>query len=100
MAGWRVGFVVGNEKLVGALKRIKSWLDYGMFAPIQIAATVALDGPQDCVDEIVSKYEKRRDVMLKTFAEAGWVMDKPNAYYVYMGKDSRKSSTLRKFRIL
>ena len=71
MAGWRVGFIVGNEKLVGALKRIKSWLDYGMFAPIQIAATVALDGPQDCVDEIVSKYEKRRDVMLQAFAEAG-----------------------------
>lgn len=79
MAGWRVGFVVGNEKLVGALKRIKSWLDYGMFAPIQIAATVALDGPQDCVEEIISKYEKRRDVMLKAFAEAGWMMDKPNA---------------------
>jgi alanine-synthesizing transaminase len=49
MAGWRVGFIVGNEKLVGALKRIKSWLDYGMFAPIQIAATVALDGPQEWV---------------------------------------------------
>lgn len=79
MAGWRVGFVVGNPKLVGALKRIKSWLDYGMFTPIQVAATVALDGPQDCVEQIVDKYRKRRDVMLETFASAGWVIDKPNA---------------------
>ncbi|QKF74300.1 aspartate aminotransferase, class I and II aminotransferase [Aliarcobacter faecis] len=94
MAGWRVGFIVGNEKLVGALKRIKSWLDYGMFAPIQIAATVALDGPQECVDEIVSKYEKRRDVMLKSFAEAGWVMDKPNASMFIWAKIPEKARHL------
>ena len=79
MAGWRVGCIVGNEKLIGALKRIKSWLDYGMFTPIQIAATVALDGPQDCVAEHVEKYRKRRDLMLEVFAEAGWKMNKPNA---------------------
>lgn len=79
MAGWRVGCIVGNEKLIGALKRIKSWLDYGMFTPIQVAATVALDGPQDCVAEHVEKYRKRRDLMLETFADAGWVMNKPNA---------------------
>ena len=79
MAGWRVGCIVGNEKLIGALKRIKSWLDYGMFTPIQIAATVALDGPQDCVDEHIEKYRKRRDLMLEVFEEAGWKMDKPNA---------------------
>jgi alanine-synthesizing transaminase len=79
MAGWRVGCIVGNEKLIGALKRIKSWLDYGMFTPIQIAATVALDGPQDCVDEHIEKYRKRRDLMLEAFADAGWVMNKPNA---------------------
>jgi alanine-synthesizing transaminase len=79
MAGWRVGFIVGNEKLVGALKRIKSWLDYGMFTPIQIAATVALDGPQDCVDEHIAKYKYRRDVMIEAFKEAGWEMNKPNA---------------------
>ena len=79
MAGWRVGCIVGNEKLIGALKRIKSWLDYGMFTPIQIAATVALDGPQDCVAEHVEKYRKRRDLMLEVFEEAGWKMDKPNA---------------------
>ncbi|MDY0052307.1 MAG: LL-diaminopimelate aminotransferase [Aliarcobacter sp.] len=79
MAGWRVGCIVGNEKLIGALKRIKSWLDYGMFTPIQIAATVALDGPQECVAEHVEKYRKRRDLMLEVFAEAGWKMNKPNA---------------------
>ena len=79
MAGWRVGCIVGNEKLIGALKRIKSWLDYGMFTPIQIAATVALDGPQDCVEEHIEKYRKRRDLMLEVFADAGWKMNKPNA---------------------
>ena len=79
MAGWRVGTIVGNEKLIGALKRIKSWLDYGMFTPIQVAATIALDGPQDCVAEHVEKYRKRRDLMIETFAEAGWVMNKPDA---------------------
>ena len=94
MAGWRVGCIVGNEKLIGALKRIKSWLDYGMFTPIQIAATVALDGPQDCVDEIVSKYEKRRDVMLQAFAEAGWVMDKPNASMFIWAKIPEKARHL------
>ncbi len=79
MAGWRVGFMVGNEKLIGALKRIKSWLDYGMFTPIQVAATVALDGPQECVEEHIEKYRKRRDVMVEVFKEAGWDMDVPNA---------------------
>ena len=79
MAGWRVGFIVGNEKLVGALKRIKSWLDYGMFTPIQVAATVALDGPQQCVEDHIEKYHHRRDVMLEAFEDAGWKMDKPNA---------------------
>ena len=79
MAGWRVGFIVGNPKLVGALKRIKSWLDYGMFTPIQVAATVALDGPQDCVQDIIDTYEKRQKVMLKSFKDAGWKIEKPNA---------------------
>lgn len=72
MAGWRVGFVVGNPKLIGALQKIKSWLDYGMFTPIQIAATVALDGDQTCVAEITSKYEKRQKVMIEAFNAAGW----------------------------
>lgn len=79
MAGWRVGFITGNEKLVGALKRIKSWLDYGMFTPIQVAATVALDGPQECVNEHIDKYYKRRNVMINAFADAGWDMNTPNA---------------------
>ncbi len=79
MAGWRVGFMVGNDKLIGALKRIKSWLDYGMFTPIQVAATVALDGPQDCVQEHIEKYNKRRDVMIEAFGDAGWEMNTPNA---------------------
>jgi alanine-synthesizing transaminase len=79
MAGWRVGFMVGNERLIGALKRIKSWLDYGMFTPIQVAATVALDGPQECVQEHIEKYNHRRDVMIEAFADAGWEMNTPNA---------------------
>lgn len=79
MAGWRVGFVVGNKKLVGALQKIKSWIDYGMYAPIQVAATVALDGPQECVGEIKEKYEKRMEVLIKSFGEAGWKLQKPQA---------------------
>ena len=80
MAGWRVGFVVGNKKLVGALQNIKSWLDYGMFTPIQVAATVALDEYEHLVGEIViPKYKKRRDVMIEAFKNAGWDLGKPNA---------------------
>lgn len=79
MAGWRVGFVVGNPKLVGALAKIKSWLDYGMFTPIQVAATVALNGDQSCVEEIRATYERRRDVLVKSFANAGWEMPTPQA---------------------
>lgn len=91
MAGWRVGFMVGNEKLIGALKRIKSWLDYGMFTPIQVAATVALDGPQDCVDEHIAKYNYRRDVMIEAFADAGWEMNTPNASMFIWAKIPKKS---------
>jgi alanine-synthesizing transaminase len=80
MAGWRVGFIVGNPKLVGALQKIKSWLDYGMFTPIQVAATVALDEHGDIVEkQIVPKYEHRRDVMVEAFRNAGWDLGKPNA---------------------
>ena len=79
MAGWRVGFIVGNKKLVGALSKIKSWIDYGMFTPIQVAATVALNGPQDCVEEIRKKYERRRDVLVESFSRAGWEILKPKA---------------------
>jgi alanine-synthesizing transaminase len=80
MAGWRVGFIVGNQKLVGALQKIKSWLDYGMFTPIQVAATVAIDNYSHLVDEIViPKYKKRRDVMIEAFKNAGWELGKPEA---------------------
>jgi len=87
MAGWRVGFVCGNKKLIGALQSIKSWLDYGMFTPIQVAATVALDEHHYVPDEqIIPLYEKRRDVMLKAFENAGWHMGKPNASMFIWGK--------------
>ncbi|MFQ5480797.1 MAG: alanine transaminase [Thermodesulfobacteriota bacterium] len=79
MPGWRVGFAVGNKKMVGALTRIKSYLDYGMFQPIQIAAIIALNGPQECVGEIVSLYKKRRDVLVESFGNAGWDIPRPLA---------------------
>ena len=79
MPGWRVGFMCGNKTLVAALARIKSYLDYGMFTPIQVAAIAALDGPQDCVDEIRETYRKRRDVLCKGLNEAGWKVESPKA---------------------
>jgi len=79
MAGWRVGFMVGNKDLVHALARIKSYHDYGTFAPIQVASIVALEGPQECVEEIRLKYQKRRDVMVKGMQELGWMVDNPKA---------------------
>ena len=72
MAGWRVGFFVGNPKLIGALQKIKSWLDYGMFTPIQVAATVALNGDQQCVQDITDKYDHRQNVLIEAFDRAGW----------------------------
>lgn len=79
MAGWRVGFVVGNKRLVNALKKIKSWFDYGMYTPIQVAATIALDGDQTCVDEIRATYDKRMHILLEAFENAGWILEKPKA---------------------
>lgn len=79
MAGWRVGFIVGNNKLINALKKIKSWYDYGMFTPIQVASTIALNGDQQCVEEIKQTYLKRRDVLVDSFTQAGWAMQKPRA---------------------
>jgi len=79
MPGWRVGFMCGNKTLVAALARMKSYLDYGMFTPIQVAAIAALDGPQDCVAEICETYRKRRDVLCKGLNEAGWPVDPPKA---------------------
>ncbi len=79
MAGWRVGFMVGNPTLVHALERIKGYNDYGTFTPIQVAAIAALEGPQDCVTQVCETYQKRRDVLVKGLHEAGWMVDKPKA---------------------
>ncbi|ELR3654021.1 LL-diaminopimelate aminotransferase [Campylobacter coli] len=79
MAGWRVGFTVGNKRLVAALKKIKSWFDYGMYTPIQVAATIALNGDQSCVDEIRATYDKRMHILLEAFENAGWKLHKPRA---------------------
>ncbi len=79
MPGWRVGFMCGNKELVAALARIKSYLDYGMFTPIQIAAITALEGPQDCVAEICAMYKERRDVLCDGLNSIGWTVEKPKA---------------------
>jgi len=79
MPGWRVGFMVGNPTLIHALGRIKSYLDYGTFTPIQVAAIAALEGPQDCVNEIRDMYQKRRDVLCEGLCAAGWQVEKPKA---------------------
>ncbi len=79
MAGWRVGFCSGNKELVGALVKIKSYLDYGMFQPIQIASIVAFRGPQDCVENYRKVYQSRRDVLIKSLKQAGWDIEPPKA---------------------
>ena len=79
MAGWRIGFMVGNRELVSALARIKSYHDYGSFTPIQVASIVALEGPQDCVLEVRATYEKRRNVMVKALHDIGWMVEVPRA---------------------
>ncbi|MCW6507572.1 LL-diaminopimelate aminotransferase [Lichenifustis flavocetrariae] len=79
MAGWRIGFAVGNERLLAALTRVKSYLDYGAFTPIQVAAAAALNGPDDCIDEMRAIYKARRDVMVESFGQAGWVIPAPVA---------------------
>ncbi len=79
MPGWRVGFACGNDELVGALTRIKAYLDYGTFTPIQIAAIAALEGPDDCVEEIRQRYEKRRDLLCDGLNDIGWEVVKPKA---------------------
>ena len=79
MAGWRVGYMVGNKELCAALTRIKSYHDYGTFTPIQVASVIALDGPQDCVEEIRLMYQSRRNVLAKGLHEAGWAVEVPKA---------------------
>ncbi len=79
MAGWRMGFAVGNERIIAALARVKSYLDYGAFTPVQVAATAALNGPEDCVREMRDTYTRRRDVMVESFSRAGWDVPSPSA---------------------
>jgi len=79
MAGWRMGFAVGNKRLIAAMTRVKSYLDYGAFTPIQAAACAALNGPQDIVQKNRDLYQKRRDVMVESFGRAGWDIPSPKA---------------------
>ena len=79
MPGWRVGFMVGNSEIVTALKRIKSYLDYGIFQPIQIASILALNGSQDCVQQINGIYKARRDKLIESFNRSGWSISTPKA---------------------
>jgi alanine-synthesizing transaminase len=79
MAGWRMGFAVGNERIIAALGRVKSYLDYGAFTPVQVAAAAALNGPDECVREMRETYTRRRDVMVESFSRAGWNVPAPSA---------------------
>lgn len=109
MAGWRVGFCVGNPETVAALKRIKSYLDYGIFQPIQIASIIALNGPQDCVQEICETYRIRRDALVNGLNRAGWEIPMPKAtmfvwgkipeQYVHMGSVEFSKMLIRKAKV-
>ncbi len=86
MPGWRMGFAVGNERLIGALTRIKSYLDYGAFTPIQVAAAAALDSPEEVIRDIRKVYKERRDVLIDVFSRAGWDVPSPQATMFAWGK--------------
>jgi alanine-synthesizing transaminase len=94
MPGWRVGFCVGNPMLVAALRRLKSYLDYGQFQPIQIASIVALNGPDECVQEIVDTYKKRRDVLVDGLNRVGWQIEKPKGTMFVWGKIPERFSKM------
>jgi alanine-synthesizing transaminase len=79
MPGWRMGFAVGNERIIAALARVKSYLDYGAFTPVQVAATAALNGPEECIREMRETYRRRRDVLVESFGRAGWDIPPPRA---------------------
>jgi alanine-synthesizing transaminase len=79
MAGWRIGFAVGNDRLLAALARVKSYLDYGAFTPVQVAATAAINGPEACIKEMRATYKRRRDVLVDSFGKAGWEIPAPTA---------------------
>ena len=90
MPGWRVGFCVGNREMISALTKIKSYLDYGMFQPIQIASIIALNGPQDCVKTVVSRYERRRNALVEGLNRIGWSVDYPRATMFLWARIPRK----------
>jgi alanine-synthesizing transaminase len=79
MPGWRMGFAVGNERIISALARVKSYLDYGAFTPVQVAATAALNGPDECIQDMRATYKRRRDVLVESFGRAGWPIPAPRA---------------------
>jgi alanine-synthesizing transaminase len=79
MPGWRIGFAVGNERIIAALGRVKSYLDYGAFTPVQVAATAALNGPEDCINEMRATYRRRREALVDSFGRAGWTVPPPAA---------------------
>ena len=79
MPGWRIGFAVGNERVIAALSRVKSYLDYGAFTPVQVAATAALNGPEDCINEMRATYRRRREALVDSFGRAGWTVPPPAA---------------------
>jgi alanine-synthesizing transaminase len=79
MPGWRIGFAVGNDRIIAALARVKSYLDYGAFTPVQVAAAAALNGPDDCIHEMRATYRRRRDVLVESFGRAGWEIPAPQA---------------------
>ena len=86
MAGWRVGFCVGNPEIIAALRRIKSYLDYGIFQPIQIASIIALNGTYDCVEEIRDIYKSRRDALITALSRVGWDIKSPKGTMFVWGK--------------
>ena len=90
MAGLRMGFAVGNQRLIAALSRVKSYLDYGAYTPVQVASAAALNGPDDCIREMRAVYRKRRDTMVDFFARIGWPIPAPSASHVRLGADPRK----------
>ena len=94
MAGWRVGFCVGNAETIFALRRIKSYLDYGIFQPIQIASIIALNGPQDCVAEICDIYRSRRDTLITGLNRAGWQVESPKGTMFVWAKIPPKFSSM------
>jgi len=103
MAGWRVGFCVGNPEVIFALRRIKSYLDYGIFQPIQIAAIIALNGPQDCVQEICNEYKIRRDALISGLGRAGWQVNSPKGtmfVWAQIPEEYRKMGSLEFSKML